>query len=447
MATNHENTPVTDLWEQIVTRGLSTSEIILCDQLGNTLGKLLSETEPFTDNEDGSFSLNYADGTQSIFRANEITDVTFDDATGVVTVTHSNKENDTFTIPIIESGSVSEGTLTLTTQTGTDIEVTGDITGPMGFRGFQGAYPVEVYRVGTVTSDYTGDLSSTFDTSAIFSQDNGTPTDWLANRSGVLADGEIYWVRQAIIDPSLVDTDGNLTLTWGTPYQEESGAGGATAGVIEYTSGSGGTIEIAQWIGTIAQYNALTDGIKNSEILFTVTNDQTEVAEDTGGSYGDSDVLAYLNANTYVGGITVAASQINLLDGKVDADLTNTQLSETDIANFGFTKDTNTNLTKTDITNFGFVADSTTLAGYGITDAATSTQGGKADTALQNLNGALLETTPATDTTELVTVIDTSGTVTQGTLPVANLVQQEGTSLGVGRAAAVGNIELQNTAG
>ena len=105
----------------------------------------------------------------------------------------------------------------------------------------------------------------------------------------------------------------------------------------------------------------------------------------------------------------------------------------------------NTNLSKTDITNFGFVADSTTLAGYGITDAATSTQGGKADTALQNLNGALLETTPATDTTELVTVIDTAGTVTQGTLPVANIVQQEGTMLGVGRAAADGNIELQAT--
>ncbi|MEI6177491.1 MAG: hypothetical protein WCS43_11415, partial [Verrucomicrobiota bacterium] len=34
----------------------------------------------------------------------------------------------------------------------------------------------------------------------------------------------------------------------------------------------------------------------------------------------------------------------------------------------------------------------TTLAGYGITDAATSAQGGKADTALQNLNGALLAT-------------------------------------------------------
>ena len=221
------------------------------------------------------------------------------------------------------------GVLTLTD--GQTFEITLP-RGGQGIRGFQAAYPILVYRVGTIASDYTGDLTSTFDTDAAFSQDNGTPTDWLANKSGVLADGEVYWIRQAIVDPSLV-TEGSttLTLTWGTPYQEESGAGGATAGVIEYTNGSGGTLEVAQWIGTINQYNALTDGIKNSEILFTITNDQTEVAEASSGAseYGDSDVLAYLNANTYVGGITVAASaEINLLDGKVDADLTNTQLQE-----------------------------------------------------------------------------------------------------------------------
>ena len=46
---------------------------------------------------------------------------------------------------------------------------------------------------------------------------------------------------------------------------------------------------------------------------------------------------------------------------------------------------------------------------------------GKADSALQNLTGALLETTPATDTTEVVTVVDTSGTVTQGSELLSNL--------------------------
>ena len=375
----------------------------------------LRANNPLTNNGDGTYTFHFIDSTQDFttedFQAKDI-----ESATGVtsgddVVVTFVRKDTTTF-----------ESTFT-------------DLRGPQGLRGFQGAYPILVYRVGTIASDFTGDLTSTFDTDAVFGQDNGTPTDWLANRSGVLADGEIYWVRQAIVDPSLV-TEGSttLTLTWGTPFQEESGAGGATAGVIEYTNGAGGTLEVAQWIGTIGQYNALTDGIKNSEILFTITNDQTEVAEAGSGAYGDSDVQAYLNTNTYVGGLTATAAEINLLDGKVDADLMNTQLSETDIANFGFTKDTNTNLSKTDITNFGFVADATTIAGYGITDA---------------LDGALLQPDLGVSgaATLVTTTSDASEIHTQGTLPVANLVQQEGAMLGVGRAAAAGNIELQNTSG
>ena len=377
----------------------------------------LRETNPIVNNGDGTYTFHFQGGADpATFTTEDFQAKDIESATGVasgddVVITWTRKDTTTFQTTVA------------------------DIRGPQGLRGFQGAYPILVYRVGTVTSDYTGDLTSSFDTDAVFSQDNGTPTDWLANRSGVLADGEIYWVRQAIVDPSLV-TEGSttLTLTWGTPFQEESGAGGATAGVIEYTNGAGGTLEVAQWIGTIGQYNALTDGVKNSEILFTITNDQTEVSEAGSGAYGDSDVQSYLDTNTYVGGLTATAAEINLLDGKVDADLMNTQLSETDIANFGFTKDTNTNLSKTDITNFGFVADATTIAGYGITDA---------------LDGALLQPDLGVSgaATLVTTTSDASEVHTQGTLPVANLVQQEGAMLGVGRAAAAGNIELQNASG
>ena len=434
MAGNKQGINVSQYWEEFLLRDGYDTE-------GTLRAKFLAVTDSIVDNEDGTHTFNFSDGTDYVFTVNDLSSVSYDGGNLIFTFADGstseitlkalrdvdpiiNNGDGTYTFHFtdgtefttedfqakdIESGAgVTDGddvTVTFTRKDTTSFDVLlQDIRGGQGIRGFQGAYRMRVYRVGTIASDYTGDLTSTFDTATSFDQDNGTPTDWLASRAGILADGEIYWVREAVIDPSLVDETGMLTLTWEPPFQEESGAGGATAGVIEYTDGSGGTREVAQWIGTINQYNALSTPTKDSEILFTITNDQTEVAEAAIASeYGDTDVQAYLNANTYVGGITVAASQINLLDGKVDADLTNTQLNETDIANFGFTKDTQ--ITKTQITGLGFVADSTTLAGYGITDAATSTQGGKADTA----------------------------------------VQQEDVKLGIGRAAADGNIELQAT--
>ena len=455
MATNYENIAVTDFWEQIVVRGTSTENVVICDAQGNSLGKLIDGDEPITENNDGSFTLNFADGTDHTVRIKEFANtspITFVD--GVLTFSFSDGTTVTFTLkvlrdtnPITDNG---DGTMTfhfndnttfvtpdfqakeIVSGTGTTVGdnivieferkdetnlqvIVTDARGPQGLAGFQGAYPVMVYRVGTVTSDFTGELTSTFDINSIFSQDNGTPTDWLANKSGVLADGEIYWVRSVLIDPARVDSNEMISLTWGTPYQDESGSGSgdATAGVIQYTDGSGGTRDVAQWIGTKGQYDLLTDGVKNSEILFTITNDQTEVTTASGGLYGDTQVLEYLNNNQYVGGITVGAAQINLLAGKTNADLLNTQRQ------FGTLNDNIAEWARGDadtaLTQVPFGSTARDVASWA-TGASTQP--------ITGLDGALLEPDldPDTDAT-LVTTTDDAGTQTQGTVLVSSLDQ------------------------
>ena len=66
MATNVENIAVTDFWEQIVVRGLSTDDVVLCDALGNTLGLLVNPEDSVVVNEEtGMVTLNFADGSSA----------------------------------------------------------------------------------------------------------------------------------------------------------------------------------------------------------------------------------------------------------------------------------------------------------------------------------------------------------------------------------------------
>ena len=465
MAGNKQNIPVTDFWEEFLLRdGYDTG--------GTLRAKFFASTDSIVDNEDGTHTFNFSDGTEYTFIVNDITNISYsggniifqyaDGTTNQValkalrdnnpiinnndgTYTFHFTDGTVFTTADFDAKDIVSGTGTLvgddavlefTRKDNTNLQVTvTDARGPMGFRGFQGAYPVTVYRVGTTTSDYTGALVSTFDTEQLFSQDNGVPVNYLDNKSGILADGEIYWAREALIDPSqLEEGSTTLTLEWGTPYRDDSagGGGGAVAGVIQYSLGSGGTVDIAQWIGTRSQYDALSPSVTTSEIEFTITDDQVEISQIEGDTdpYGDSDVQAYLNAQNYVSGAhyndTNAKSAIS--DGYISGlgFTKDTQITESQIAGLGFTKDVQ--IDEAGIASFGFTKNTGTLT---------------------SLDGALLQPDLGVSgaATLVTTTSDASEVHTQGTLAVANLVQQEGPSLGVGRAAAAGNIELQNASG
>ena len=130
MAGNKQGINVSEFWDEFLLRDGFDTE-------GTLRAKFFAATDGIVDNADGTYTINFSDGSDFEISANEITGITFDPATGVVTVMHSDKDNDTFTIPVLTTGELAEDAQSIVFQTtGTqEVTVTGNFRGPQGIPG------------------------------------------------------------------------------------------------------------------------------------------------------------------------------------------------------------------------------------------------------------------------------------------------------------------------
>ena len=219
MAGNKQNIAVTDYWQEFLLRDGYDTE-------GTLRAKFLAVTDSIVDNEDGTHTFNFSDGTDFILRSNEITDVQYDPSTGVVTVSHSNKTDDTFTLPFIQSGSVTDGVLTLTDQTGTDIVVTGDLTGPQGI---QGPGRFTVYQVGDDSTTPNVPNPTQYTITEDFSSTNGLPAGWTITPDSPSPGQSTYAIT--VLYDAIDAVNGVVTLAWSNVFIAGSAGPSGPAGI------------------------------------------------------------------------------------------------------------------------------------------------------------------------------------------------------------------------
>ena len=161
----------------------------------------------------------------------------------------------------------------------------------------------------------------------------------------------------------------------GTSPSVASG-GGATGGnefadsVFRIQDDADATKEIAFQASTIATGTTRTITMPNSDV------DLGDIATAAQGALADTALQSFTETNDLTANVTWASIP--------DASVPQSAVTQHQAA-LSITESQISNLTHTTSLAFGAItATPTTLSGYGITDAATSVQGGKADTALQS---------------------------------------------------------------
>ena len=223
MAGNKQGIDVALYWPEFILRdGYDTG--------GTLRTALLHATDAIVDNDDGTYTFNFVDGSEVTIGANEITGITFNQTTGVVTVQHSNKEDDTFTIPVILSAAANDdGTITFTFNTGHQITTTGSLIGPQGA---QGVSQFTVFQVAATNNPPTRPNPTIFELDEDFAPANGIPTGWTLTPDSH-DPGESLFAITAITDPANDDPDGdgNVLLTWSNVFIAGSTGPSGPAGV------------------------------------------------------------------------------------------------------------------------------------------------------------------------------------------------------------------------
>ena len=156
-----------------------------------------------------------------------ITDFELNGTTGVLTISLSDDTQDTVTIPIINSGSVTDGIITLTTQEGSDIVLTGDVTGPQGP---QGNFRFTIYQNALTSTPPTRPNATDYTLAEDLSTTNGIPSGWSLNPDSP-GSGQSTFAITALVDPRNddPDNDGVVSLVWSNTFVAGStGPAGAT---------------------------------------------------------------------------------------------------------------------------------------------------------------------------------------------------------------------------
>ena len=171
---------------------------------------------------------DHVDGWDAV-TSNGIESFDFDGATGVLTITLEDESEDTVTIPIVNSGSVTDGTITLTTQTGQNIVLTGDVTGPQGP---QGNFRFTIYQNGDADTTPDTPNPTQYTLAEDLSTTNGIPSGWTLNPDSPTT-GESTYAITALVDPANDDSDndGIVTLAWSTAFVAGSTGPSGPAGV------------------------------------------------------------------------------------------------------------------------------------------------------------------------------------------------------------------------
>ena len=208
MAGNKQGINVSEFWDEFLLRDGFDTE-------GTLRAKFFAATDGIVDNADGTYTINFSDGSDFEISANEITGITFDETTGVVTVMHSDKEDDTFTIPVLTTGELAEDAQSIVFQTtGTqEVTVTGNFRGPQGL---QGPGRFTVYQNGTAGEFPDTPLPTTYDITEDFSSTNGQPLGWTITPDSP-GTGQSTYAITVLYDA--IDAVGNeILLTWSTSF-------------------------------------------------------------------------------------------------------------------------------------------------------------------------------------------------------------------------------------
>ena len=168
---------------------------------------------------------NHVDGWTQV-SSNGVEDIEYNDTTGVLTITLEDGDVSMHTIPHVASGSVTDGVLTLSTQTGTNIVVTGNLTGPQGL---QGPGRFTVYQVGDVSTTPNTPNATSYDISEDFSSTNGQPAGWTITPDSP-ASGQATYAITVLYD-AIDAVDGVVTLTWSNVFIAGSAGPSGPAGV------------------------------------------------------------------------------------------------------------------------------------------------------------------------------------------------------------------------
>ena len=169
---------------------------------------------------------NHADGWNSI-TSNSIEDFELNGTTGVLTITLEDGTTDTVTIPLINEGSVADGVITLTTQTGQNIVLTGNVTGPQGP---QGNFRFTIYQNALTATPPTRPNATDYTLAEDLSTTNGIPSGWSLNPDSP-GSGQSTFAITALVDPRNddPDNDGIVSLVWSNTFVAGStGPAGAT---------------------------------------------------------------------------------------------------------------------------------------------------------------------------------------------------------------------------
>ena len=171
---------------------------------------------------------DHADGWNSI-TSNSIEDFELDQNTGVLTITLEDGTTDTVTIPLVNEGSVTDGVITLTTQTGQNIILTGNVTGPQGP---QGNFRFTVYQNGPTATSPNRPNPTDYSLAEDLSTTNGIPSGWSLNPDSP-GSGQSTYAITALVDPRNDDSDGDgvVSLVWSNTFVAGSTGPSGPAGV------------------------------------------------------------------------------------------------------------------------------------------------------------------------------------------------------------------------